>query len=121
MLLQYLVNKDPPHFLKNCWIVAPKKKKKNSEIGLCFSFRCLELQPNNLKALMALAVSYTNTGHQQDACEALKNWIKQNPKYKYLVKSKKGSPGLTRRMSKTPVDRYPSRYITAGSIHPYAQ
>lgn len=53
---------------------------------------------------MALAVSYTNTGHQQDACEALKNWIKQNPKYKYLVKSKKGSPGLTRRMSKSPVD-----------------
>jgi peroxin-5 len=55
---------------------------------------------------MALAVSYTNTGHQQDACDALKNWIKQNPKYKYLVKSKKGSPGLTRRMSKSPVDRY---------------
>ena len=63
------------------------------------------MQPNNLKALMALAVSYTNTSHQQDACEALKNWIKQNPKYKYLVKNKKSSPGLTRRMSKSPVDR----------------
>lgn len=69
------------------------------------------MQPNNLKALMALAVSYTNTGHQQDACEALKNWIRQNPKYKYLVKNKKSSPGLTRRMSKSPVDRLFSFYV----------
>lgn len=67
--------------------------------------RCLELQPNNLKALMALAVSYTNTGHQQEAYQALRNWIKQNPKYKYIVRSKKGSPALTRRMSKTADER----------------
>ncbi|XP_033618426.1 PEX5-related protein isoform X2 [Fukomys damarensis] len=79
-------------------------ENENEQAALVALQRCLELQPNNLKALMALAVSYTNTGHQQDACEALKNWIKQNPKYKYLVKSKKGSPGLTRRMSKSPVD-----------------
>lgn len=67
--------------------------------------RCLELQPNNLKALMALAVSYTNTGHQQEAYQSLRNWIKQNPKYKYIVRSKKGSPALTRRMSKTAEER----------------
>lgn len=93
------------NFLKNH---SDSGFKTNLKFAPPPSFRCLELQPNNLKALMALAVSYTNTGHQQDACEALKNWIKQNPKYKYLVKSKKGSPGLTRRMSKSPVDRYPS-------------
>ncbi|XP_049631800.1 PEX5-related protein isoform X4 [Suncus etruscus] len=79
-------------------------ENENEQAAIVALQRCLELQPNNLKASMALAVSYTNTGHQQDACEALKNWIKQNPKYKYLVKSKKGSPGLTRRMSKSPVD-----------------
>nr|XP_015100193.1 PEX5-related protein isoform X5 [Vicugna pacos] len=79
-------------------------ENENEQAAIVALQRCLELQPNNLKALMALAVSYTNTGHQQDACEALKNWIKQNPKYKYLVKSTKGSPGLTRRMSKSPVD-----------------
>ncbi|KAM9225568.1 PEX5-related protein isoform 5-T5 [Dugong dugon] len=79
-------------------------ENENEQAAIVALQRCLELQPNNLKALMALAVSYTNIGHQQDACEALNNWIKQNPKYKYLVKSKKGSPGLTRRMSKSPVD-----------------
>ncbi|CAH6789205.1 Pex5l [Phodopus roborovskii] len=79
-------------------------ENENEQAAIVALQRCLELQPNNLKALMALAVSYTNTGHHQDACEALKNWIKQNPKYKHLVKNKKGSPGLTRRMSKSPVD-----------------
>ncbi|XP_049994334.1 PEX5-related protein isoform X1 [Alexandromys fortis] len=79
-------------------------ENENEQAAIVALQRCLELQPNNLKALMALAVSYTNTGHQQDACEALKNWIRQNPKYKYLVKNKKSSPGLTRRMSKSPVD-----------------
>ncbi|XP_027731807.1 PEX5-related protein isoform X5 [Vombatus ursinus] len=79
-------------------------ENENEQAAIVALQRCLELQPNNLKALMALAVSYTNTGHQQDACSALKNWIRQNPKYKYLVKNKKASPGPARRMSKSPVD-----------------
>ncbi|XP_019388314.1 PREDICTED: PEX5-related protein isoform X2 [Crocodylus porosus] len=75
-------------------------ENENEQAAIVALQRCLELQPNNLKALMALAVSYTNTGHQQEAYGALRSWIKQNPKYKYLVKSKKGSPALTRRKSK---------------------
>ncbi|XP_050164482.1 PEX5-related protein isoform X1 [Myiozetetes cayanensis] len=76
-------------------------ENENEQAAIVALQRCLELQPNNLKALMALAVSYTNTGHQQEAYQALRNWIKQNPKYKYIVRSKKGSPALNRRMSKT--------------------
>ncbi|XP_021399089.1 PEX5-related protein isoform X9 [Lonchura striata] len=76
-------------------------ENENEQAAIVALQRCLELQPNNLKALMALAVSYTNTGHQQEAYQSLRNWIKQNPKYKYIVRSKKGSPALTRRMSKT--------------------
>ena len=92
--------------LKNCGRLK-KQNKTNKQKPQHFYFlpRCLELQPNNLKALMALAVSYTNTGHQQEAYQALRNWIKQNPKYKYIAKSKKGSPALTRRMSKTSDER----------------
>ncbi|ETE56713.1 hypothetical protein L345_17575, partial [Ophiophagus hannah] len=76
-------------------------ENENEQGAIVALQRCLELQPNNLKALMALAVSFTNTGHQQEACEVLRSWIKQNPKYRFLFRSKKGSPVLPRRMSKT--------------------
>lgn len=67
--------------------------------------RCLELHPNNLTALLALAVSLTNTGMRHDACEALLRWLRHNPKYKQLVKGKThltGSPNSQRRMSHAP-------------------
>eukprot|EP00064_Thunnus_orientalis_P007846 superscaffoldBa00000894_g7868 len=67
--------------------------------------RCLELHPNNLQALMALAVSLTNTGMRYDACEALLRWLRHNPKYKHLLKGKTHlveSPNSQRRMSHAP-------------------
>lgn len=56
---------------------------------------------------MSLAVSLTNTGMRQEACEALLRWLRHNPKYKHLLKGKtqlNGSPGSQRRVSS--VGRY---------------
>lgn len=36
---------------------------------------CLQLDPKNEQALMNLAVSYTNEGYENSACEVLKKWI----------------------------------------------
>ena len=47
--------------------------------------RCLDLEPGNLPARMALAVSYTNESQQKKALTALKDWLKHNPKYSSLV------------------------------------
>lgn len=54
---------------------------------------------------MALAVSLTNTGMRNDACEALLRWLRHNPKYKHLLKGKShlvASPNSQRRMSHVP-------------------
>ncbi|KAM4043546.1 PEX5-related protein isoform 1-T1 [Anomaloglossus baeobatrachus] len=75
-------------------------ENENEQAAIISLQRCLQLQPNNLKALMALAVGYTNMGLQNEAYEALKTWIRQNQRYKFLLKCKSDSPGLARRMSK---------------------
>ncbi|XP_065811934.1 PEX5-related protein isoform X5 [Labrus bergylta] len=77
-------------------------ENENEQAAIVSLQRCLELHPNNLPALMALAVSLTNTGMRNDACEALLRWLRHNPKYKHLLKGKTqliGSPNSQRRMS----------------------
>ncbi|KAK0143376.1 PEX5-related protein [Merluccius polli] len=98
--------KPPPHHIViSAWQVlgTTQAENENEQAAIVSLQRCLELHPNNLAALMSLAVSLTNTGMRQDACEALLHWLRHNPKYKHLLKGKSqlnGSPGSQRRMSR---------------------
>ncbi|XP_051232009.1 PEX5-related protein isoform X4 [Dicentrarchus labrax] len=94
-----------PH--EKAWQVlgTTQAENENEQAAIVSLQRCLELHPNNLPALMALAVSLTNTGMRNDACEALLRWVRHNPKYKHLLKGKThlmGSPNSQRRMSQAP-------------------
>lgn len=74
----------------------------------CFIDRCLELDSNNLMALMSLATSYTNESLAAHACHVLKSWLKKNPAYAHLV------PG---ELSAAPkITSYISRYTTCNNI-----
>lgn len=55
--------------------------------------KCLQLDPGNLTAMMALAVSYTNESFHNEACNMLKKWIKTKPEYTHLVNESSEPPG----------------------------
>uniref|UniRef100_A0A673YYR2 PEX5-related protein n=2 Tax=Salmo trutta TaxID=8032 RepID=A0A673YYR2_SALTR len=115
LLLEGAILQDPQD--SEAWQVlgTTQAENENEQAAIVSLQRCLELHPNNLQALMALAVSLTNTGMRQDACEALLRWLRHNSKYKHLLKGKShlaGSPGSQRRMSRvSTVGRYESSLL----------
>ncbi|XP_041967929.1 PEX5-related protein isoform X2 [Alosa alosa] len=103
LLLESAILQDPQD--SEAWQVlgTTQAENENEQAAIVSLQRCLELHPNNLTALLALAVSLTNTGMRQDACEALLRWLRHHPKHKHLLKGHThmpSSPLTQRRMSR---------------------
>lgn len=88
LFLEAAVQKEPEN--PEAWFYLGRSQADNEqEIPAIIAFeKCLDLDANNLKALMSLAVCFTNEGHTYKAVESLFKWLKSNPKYSEIASNK---------------------------------
>ncbi|XP_060876872.1 peroxisomal targeting signal 1 receptor isoform X1 [Metopolophium dirhodum] len=82
------VKHDPSN--AEAWQLLGTTQAENEQDQLAINAlnKCLELQPENLTAILCLAACYTNESCSLQACRMLMEWLNQNPKYSDIVKSK---------------------------------
>uniref|UniRef100_A0A3B5N0N4 Peroxisomal biogenesis factor 5-like b n=1 Tax=Xiphophorus couchianus TaxID=32473 RepID=A0A3B5N0N4_9TELE len=87
LLLEAAILQDPSD-AKAWQTLGTTQAENENEQAAIASLQCLELRPNNLPALMALAASLTNSSQLPEACDALRRWIGHNHRYRHLVQSR---------------------------------
>lgn len=85
LCFEVAVKQEPENF--EAWQLLGTSQAENEKDpnAIAALKKSLELQPNNQKVLMALAISYTNESYQNQALKMLNQWMKINPKYASLV------------------------------------
>lgn len=85
--------------------------------------KCILLQSDNLTALLALSVCYTNENYQNQACQALKEWLRMNPKYSDIVpkddvQQPRHFPGISSVLSREMFNHVKELFLEAARRYP---
>nr|CAH0112176.1 unnamed protein product [Daphnia galeata] len=123
LLFEAALQKDPEH-VKAWEVLGLTLAENEQDPGAITAYkRCLALEPTNLVAMMGLAVSYTNESYQLQACQALEDWLRNNPKYAHLTSSSSARVNerektFTSLVSGDTFNRVQDMYLKAARLQP---
>ncbi|XP_061189708.1 peroxisomal targeting signal 1 receptor-like isoform X2 [Saccostrea echinata] len=117
LLFEAAVQKDNQNTLAWQYLGTTQAENEQEPAAIAALKKCLELDSNNLTALMALATSFTNESLAAHACHSLKTWLKKNPAYSHLVPGEvETAPKITSYISSTEHSEVKDLFIEAARL-----